>query len=38
MKGYSEMNSYNEFKEELLKNPEVKAEYEALVPEFDMQK
>lgn len=30
------MNSYNEFKNELLKNPEVKAEYEALAPEFDI--
>ena len=30
------MNSYSEFKNELLKNPEVKAEYEALAPEFDI--
>ncbi len=36
MKGDFRMNSYNEFKNELLKNPEVKAEYEALAPEFDI--
>lgn len=30
------MSSYNELKQELLKNPEVKAEYDALAPEFDI--
>lgn len=30
------MNSYNELKKELLKNPEVKTEYETLAPEFDI--
>ena len=30
------MSSYNEFKKELLKNPEVKAEYDALEPEFNI--
>jgi len=30
------MNNYTEFKKELLKNPKVKAEYEALAPEFDI--
>ena len=30
------MSSYSEFKNELLKNSEVKAEYEALAPEFDI--
>ncbi len=30
------MSSYNEFKNELLKNPEVKAEYDALEPEFNI--
>jgi DNA-binding XRE family transcriptional regulator len=28
--------NYNEFKQELLKNPEVANEYEALKPQFDM--
>jgi predicted transcriptional regulator len=28
--------NYNEFKKELLKNPEVAQEYEALKPQFDM--
>ena len=36
MKGDFRMSSYNEFKKELLENPEVKAEYEALAPEFDI--
>ena len=36
MKGDSKMNSYNELKKELLKNPEVKTEYETLAPEFDI--
>lgn len=36
MKGDFRMSSYNEFKKELLQNPEVKAEYEALTPEFDI--
>lgn len=30
------MSSYNELKKELLKNPVVKAEYEALEPEFNI--
>ena len=30
------MGSYNELKKELLKNPEVKAEYDALEPEFNI--
>ena len=30
------MSSYNEFKKELLKNTEVKAEYDALEPEFNI--
>ena len=30
MKGDFVMSSYNEFKNELLKNPEVKAEYDVL--------
>lgn len=30
------MTNYNDFKEELLQNPEVKAEYDALGPEFDI--
>ena len=30
------MSSYNEFKKELLKNLEVKAEYDALEPEFNI--
>ena len=30
------MSSYNEFKNELLRNPEVKAEYDALEPEFNI--
>ena len=30
MKGDFVMSSYNEFKKELLKNPEVKAEYDVL--------
>ena len=30
------MGSYNDLKKELLKNPEVKAEYDALEPEFNI--
>ena len=30
------MSEYNEFKQELLKNPRVKAEYDALAPEYDI--
>ena len=30
------MSEYNEFKQELLKNPIVKAEYDALAPEYDI--
>lgn len=36
MKGDFKMSSYSEFKNELLKKPEVKAEYEALALEFDI--
>ena len=36
MKGDFAMSSYNDFKKELLKNPEVKAEYDALEPEFNI--
>lgn len=36
LKGDFVMSSYNEFKKELLKNPEVKAEYDALEPEFNI--
>ncbi len=30
------MTNYKEFKEQMLSNPEVKAEYDALEPEFDI--
>lgn len=30
------MSSYKEYKEKVLKNPEVRAEYEALEPEYDI--
>ena len=30
------MSEYSEFKQELLKNPKVKAEYDALAPEYDI--
>lgn len=30
------MSEYNEFKQELLKNQKVKAEYDALAPEYDI--
>lgn len=36
MKGDYVMSSYSQLKQELLKNPEVKAEYEALEPEFNI--
>ena len=36
MKGDFTMSTYNELKKELLKNPEVKAEYDALEPEFNI--
>jgi len=36
LKGDFAMSSYNEFKKELLKNPQVKAEYDALEPEFNI--
>lgn len=32
------MTNYNDFKEKMLSNPEVKAEYDALEPEFDIIK
>lgn len=34
-KGIDIMTNYQEFKEQMLSNPEVKAEYEALESEFD---
>lgn len=30
------MNSYQDFKKQMLQNPEVKAEYDALEPEYDI--
>lgn len=36
MKGDFRMSSYDEFKKELLEDLEVKAEYDALAPEFDV--
>lgn len=30
------MSSYREYKEQALKNPQIKAEYDALQPEFDI--
>ena len=30
------MSSYNEYKKKALKNAEIKAEYEALAPEYDL--
>ena len=36
MKGDIPMSEYSEFKQELLKNPAVKAEYDALAPEYDI--
>ena len=36
MKGECKMSSYQEFRKELLKNPEVKAEYDSLEPEFNI--
>ena len=30
------MDSYKEYKKKVLQNPEVKAEYDALQPEYDM--
>lgn len=36
MKGDCAMSSYHELKKELLMNPEVKAEYDALEPEFNI--
>ncbi|MBR4831126.1 MAG: helix-turn-helix transcriptional regulator [Butyrivibrio sp.] len=30
------MSSYKKYKEQALKNPEVKAEYDALAPEYDL--
>ncbi len=36
MKGERDMSSYSEFKKELLKDPEVQAEYDALEPEFNI--
>ena len=36
MKGDCKMSSYQEFRKELLENPEVKAEYDSLEPEFNI--
>ena len=36
MNGDADMSSYKEYKEKALKNAEVKAEYEALQPEYDI--
>ena len=36
MRGGEHMTNYNDFKEQLLQDPEVKAEYDALEPEFDI--
>lgn len=36
MKGDMDMGNFEEFKKEMLSNPEVKAEYDALEPEFDI--
>ena len=36
MKGDVQMSSYSELKKELLRDPEVKAEYDALEPEFNI--
>ena len=36
MKGDIEMSKYSDFKKDLLKNPIVKAEYDALAPEYDI--
>ena len=35
-KGDIKMSEYSDFKQELLKNPIVKAEYDALTPEYDI--
>ena len=36
MKGEQVMTNFNEFKQKMLENPEVKEEYDALEPEFDI--
>lgn len=36
MKGEMAMTSYKDFKKQALKDPEVKAEYDALQPEYDI--
>ena len=36
MKGGIRMNSYKEYKEKALSNADVKAEYDALQPEYDL--
>ena len=36
MNGDADMSSYKEYKEKALQNAEVKAEYEALQPEYDI--
>ena len=36
MKGETKMNSFKEFKKDMLENPEVREEYEVLEPEFNI--
>jgi ribosome-binding protein aMBF1 (putative translation factor) len=36
MNGDAEMSSYKKYKESVLQNPEVKAEYDQLQPEYDI--
>lgn len=36
MKGKMKMNSFKKFKDDMLANPEIKEEYEALEPEFNI--
>ena len=36
MRGGIKMSSYRDYKEKALNNPEVKAEYDALGPEYDL--
>ena len=36
MKGGKKMSCYKDYKEKVLKNPEIKKEYDALQPEYDL--
>lgn len=36
MKGDKKMSCYKDYKEKVLKNPEIKKEYDALQPEYDL--